>query len=82
MERMLDKLSNASRLVEKLRKKGLVERCVCEKDRRAVDVIISEKGLALLEVIEKTDPEWEKIFHTLSRSEARQLNNLLDKLRG
>jgi DNA-binding MarR family transcriptional regulator len=82
MDRMMDKTSNASRLVEKLRKKGLLERFVCEKDRRAVDVIISEQGLSLLKKIEKLDPEWEKIFHALSSSEAQQLNNLLDKLRG
>lgn len=82
IERMLDKMSNASRLVEKLRQKGLVERRICEKDRRAVDVIINEKGLCLLQEIEKHDNEWEKVFHNLTNREAKKLNQLLDKLRG
>jgi DNA-binding MarR family transcriptional regulator len=82
IERMLDKMSNASRLVEKLRKKGLVERHACEKDRRAVDVIITTKGLELLKKIEKCHKKWEKQFHTLSPREVQALNDLLDKLRG
>jgi DNA-binding MarR family transcriptional regulator len=82
IERMLDKMSNASRLVEKLRKKGLVERHTCEKDRRAVDVIITAKGLELLTKIEKFDKQWEKQFHALTPQDVRILNNLLDKLRG
>jgi len=77
--RMMDKMSNASRLVEKLRKKGLVKRRICDKDRRAVDVLITEKGLELLKEIEKHDKVWEKTFHTLDLQEARQLNQLLDK---
>ena len=47
-ERMIDKMSNASRLVEKLKQKGLVERRVCPSDRRRVDVRITEDGLQLL----------------------------------
>ncbi|MFT6176042.1 MAG: DNA-binding MarR family transcriptional regulator, partial [Cryomorphaceae bacterium] len=49
IERMLDKSSNASRIVETLRKKGLVDRKECKADRRKVDVIINEKGLEVLE---------------------------------
>jgi DNA-binding MarR family transcriptional regulator len=82
IERMLDKMSNVSRLVEKLRIKGLVNRRECEKDRRAVDVLITDKGLALLKEIEKHEEAWEESFHTLSPQEAQQLNDLLDKLRG
>lgn len=81
-ERMLDKMSNASRLVEKLRQKGLVDRNICEHDRRAVDVCITEKGLELLKEIDAHESEWEKEFHTLTPEEARELNRLLDKLRG
>ena len=80
IERMIDKASNASRLVEKLRVKGFVERNQCENNRRAVDIIITEKGMNLLEEIDKR-----KIFDNnlknLSEDEAVQLNNLLDKLR-
>ena len=82
IDRMMDKMSNASRLVEKLRRKGLVERRVCENDRRAVDVLITPSGLDLLKNIEKHDKKWEKVLQTLSVSEAAQLNALLDKLRG
>jgi DNA-binding MarR family transcriptional regulator len=82
IDRMIDKMSNASRLVEKLRRKGLVERRVCENDRRAVDVLITPAGLALLKEIEKQDQQWEKVLQNLSVSEAVQLNTLLDKLRG
>jgi DNA-binding MarR family transcriptional regulator len=82
IDRMLDKMSNASRLVEKLRQKKLVERRTCKNDRRAVDVIITERGLDLLTEIETHDPEWEKVFTALTAAEAKELDNLLDKLRG
>jgi DNA-binding MarR family transcriptional regulator len=82
IERMMDKMSNASRLVEKLRKKGLVERRICEKDRRAVDVLLTSQGIRLLQQIEERDEEWEKMLRNLSMPEAVQLNQLLDKLRG
>ncbi|HHL72859.1 MAG TPA: MarR family transcriptional regulator [Bacteroidetes bacterium] len=81
-ERMLDKMSNASRLVEKLRIKGLVERTGCEHDRRAVDVKITQAGLDLLDRIDATSDIYEEKFMTLSEKEARQLNRLLDKMRG
>jgi DNA-binding MarR family transcriptional regulator len=81
-ERMLDKMSNASRLVEKLRVKGLVERRICEHDRRAVDVIITQKGLDLLAEIDALLNSWEEQFKALTPEEASTLNSLLDKLRG
>lgn len=82
MDRMLDKMSNASRLVEKLKVKGLVERQVCESDRRQVDVIITEKGLTLLSEIDVLMPEQEKNLANLNDQELTTLNELLDKLRG
>ncbi len=81
-ERMLDKMSNASRLVEKLRVKGFVERETCESDRRACDVVITEEGFRILNEVDKTQTEWEENFKSLSIREARDLNRLLDKLRG
>ena len=81
-ERMLDRMSNASRLVEKLRQKNLVERRVCERDRRAVDVIITDQGLAVLAELDKVMIEWENECKVLSESEADTLNRLLNKLRG
>ncbi len=81
-ERMLDKMSNASRLVEKLRTKGLLERRTCPDDRRAVDVLITEKGLTLLAQIERTEVIWEAKFKQLSAEDINILNELLDRLRG
>ena len=81
-ERMLDKMSDASRLVERLLSKGLVERKICPKDRRKVDVIISKKGLKVLDKIDKTNDEMDRYLKNLTTKEAEQLNYLLDKLRG
>jgi len=81
-ERMLDKMSDASRIVEKLRIKGLVERNLSSHDRRNVDVIITKKGLDLLSEIDKYDDEADKQLSSLNEEEIRQLNDLLDKLRG
>ncbi len=81
-ERMLDKSSDASRLVERLRKKGLIERLVCEEDRRSVNIVITEKGLELLTKLESIDEMHSRIFAALSEKEAAELSDLLDKLRG
>ena len=81
-ERMIDKSSNASRLVDKLIVKDLVSRRECPSDRRQVDVSITKKGLDLLAKIDKEEEEWIKEFKGLSIAEAKELNKLLDKLRG
>jgi DNA-binding MarR family transcriptional regulator len=80
-ERMLDKMSNASRLIEKLKQKKLVKRSECSKDRRQVDVLITEDGLKLLEDIDKLNGEMHSICNTLNQTEKKKLNELLDKLR-
>jgi DNA-binding MarR family transcriptional regulator len=79
---MLDKMSDTSRLVERLRSKGFVDRKVCNNDRRKSDVKITEKGLGLLKELDHIDGESDKLFSNLSKKEAANLNNLLDKLRG
>ncbi|MCB0834385.1 MAG: MarR family transcriptional regulator [Bacteroidetes bacterium] len=79
-DRMLDKNSDVSRLIERLRRKGLVERHTCPKDRRAVDVTITQQGLALLSSIDDLNCEMEKVVNPLTPDEARQLNELLNKL--
>lgn len=81
-ERMLDKMSDASRIVEKLRAKGLVERNICPKDRRNVDVMITPKGLELLKKIDAMEHLLEGRLSTLDHEEVQNLNHLLDKLRG
>jgi DNA-binding MarR family transcriptional regulator len=80
-ERMLDKMSNASRLVERLRKKGLVVRKICRNDRRAVDVKITEQGLALLSQLDLKENEWHARFNRLKKDDINTLNLILDNLR-
>lgn len=81
-ERMLDKMSNASRLVEKLKQKGLVERLTCEHDRRRVDISITAKGLDLVaKASQAIEGDMEKIESVLTKEEAQQLSDLLDKIR-
>lgn len=82
VERMLDKMSNASRLVEKLRAKGLVERKENNNDRRQADVIITPKGLNMLQEIEAPIEQLDKISSLVSLAEAKKVNDILDKLRG
>ncbi len=82
IDRMIDKMSNASRIVDKLIMKGLVERTVCPEDRRAVNVLITAKGLKLLSKLDEEMEEMEASMKTLTQKEAKQLNELLDKLRG
>lgn len=81
-ERMLDKMSNASRLVDKLVAKKLVLRTECPSDRRAVDVVITEDGLAMLTKLDVHQAEWSAIQRSkLSEEEAIYLSQLLDRLR-
>jgi len=81
-ERMLDKMCDASRLVERLRLKGYIKRELSSNDRRRVDVIITEEGLSLLSEIDKHISKYDSIFQNLSCEEAKLLNELLDKMRG
>ena len=83
IERMFDKTSNASRIVDKLEEKKLVTRTVCPANRRAVDIRITEAGLGLLRQIDEsglTDGR-QTGMSALSESEAAQLSDLLDKIR-
>jgi len=83
IERMLDKTSNASRIVDKLEEKKLVTRTVCPANRRAVDIRITEAGLRLLRQIdedEQANPARNSLDN-LTAAEQRQLNTLLDKIR-
>jgi len=81
-ERMIDKMSNASRLVEKLKSKNLVERKACPEDRRKVDILITEEGLKLLQAASTIiEQQTNKLTKNLSKEEATLLSNLLDKMR-
>ncbi len=82
IERMLDKMSNASRLVDKLLAKDLASRCDNKDDRRACDVRITQLGLDVLKEIDVLQESWETSFSNLTPEEAETLSGLLDKLRG
>lgn len=80
-ERLIDRNSDTSRLIERLRKMDLISRVVCEKDRRAVNICINKKGLDLLAKIDKNaEPDFFQIVKALSEKEVEQLNKILDKL--
>lgn len=81
-ERMIDKMSNASRLVEKLKIKGYVERTECDEDRRRVDVRITELGLDILEKASQLMEENLDDGMKITVEEAQVLNEILDKMRG
>ena len=81
-ERLLDKMSDASRMVERLYQRGLVVRNTCPGDKRLVDVTLSAKGEALLQEIKNAEQHMDAIFQELSDDEAIALSRLLDKLRG
>jgi MarR family transcriptional regulator, multiple gene regulator MgrA len=81
-ERMLDKMSDASRIVERLRKAGWAERVTSQKDRRAVDVLITQKGLSLLEQLDHLQDEMDKPATNLTDAEAQQLSAILQKVFG
>jgi len=78
-ERMVQKSPNATRLMDKLCDKNLIERVRCENDRRVVYVQINGKGLALLDEIKIED--FDDYMNNISEKEAKLLNELLDKLR-
>lgn len=81
-ERMVDKMSDASRLVERLRVKGYVKRDLCPVDRRRVDVSITQKGLEMLAEIDKLNDQYDAFFQNITPEESKAINELLDKMRG
>ncbi len=80
-ERMLDRMSDASRIVDKLNTKKLLIRRECPNDRRSVDIIITDKGLALLKSLDHVDDISIQTLKSLNDNEVNTLNDLLDKLR-
>lgn len=82
-ERMVHRMSNATRLVEKLRLKGFVERCTCEENRRKIEITITKAGLELLQKIEpQAKAHYKNITGNLTEKEAETVGRLLDKMRG
>jgi DNA-binding MarR family transcriptional regulator len=81
-ERMLDKMSDTSRIVDRLIVKELVEKKICGRDKRLVDVVITDKGLSLLENMDTWDNKMDGLLGNLSNDDAQTLNTLLDLIRG
>jgi len=80
-QRMLDKMSDTSRIVDRLVLKALVKKTSCPADKRLVDVSISDKGKKLLAKMDKYESEMDAILGKLSETEVISLNMLLDKIR-
>ena len=80
-QRMIDKMSDTSRIVDRLVVKKLVKKIICPADKRMVDVSISAKGIKLLESIDRSADEMDAIASSLTKSDAVAINNLLDKMR-
>ncbi|QTD37516.1 MarR family transcriptional regulator [Polaribacter batillariae] len=78
-DRMIERAPNATRLMDKLCEKNLIERIRCEHDRRVVYVKITQEGLALLSKIDVNKNL--SFLENLTEKEANQLSNLLDKIR-
>jgi MarR family 2-MHQ and catechol resistance regulon transcriptional repressor len=81
-ERMLDKMSDTSRIVDRLVKKGFAHKQTCKNDKRLVDIFISEDGLEKLKVLDSKESLIENSMANLTEEEANLLSNLLDKARG
>jgi DNA-binding MarR family transcriptional regulator len=79
--RMIDKNSNATRLVEKLRLKSLVKRSICESNRRQVDITITDKGMELLAVIDREVDTWANNMKGVTEADAQHINDILDNMR-
>jgi DNA-binding MarR family transcriptional regulator len=79
-ERMVSKMSNTTRLVDKLILKGFVQRSVCKQNRRKVEILITESGLSILNEIDGILFETEKnILQNFKESDLIELNKLLNK---
>jgi DNA-binding MarR family transcriptional regulator len=80
-ERLLDKNSDVTRIIDRLIREGLVSRVNCVQDRRRVDITITDEGLNLLEKLDAKNDEMDALVHGLSESEAELVSDLLDKMR-
>jgi DNA-binding MarR family transcriptional regulator len=80
-ERMLDKMSDTSRIVDRLIAKELVVKNTCEKDKRLVDITLSPKGLDLVDQLDQFNERIDALLKGINESEAQTMNQILDKIR-
>lgn len=81
-ERMLERNSDISRLLNRMVRKNFITRSQCPNDKRATDVSITKIGLSVLQEIDEAIDRHEKAFFKLNQKEARELSALLDRARG
>lgn len=80
-ERMLDKMSDTSRIVDRLIAKELVLKNTCEKDKRLVDITLTPKGLSLVDQLDHYNERIDALLKGINESEAQLMNQILDKIR-
>jgi DNA-binding MarR family transcriptional regulator len=80
-ERMLDKMSDTSRIVDRLIAKELVMKSTCEKDKRLVDITLSPKGLTLIDQLDQFNDRIDALLKGINETEAHTMNEILDKIR-
>jgi DNA-binding MarR family transcriptional regulator len=81
-DRMLDKMSDTSRIVDRLVLKKLAKKTISKKDKRLVDVVITAKGKTILAKLDTNQQMIDNAVNNLTEGEAKVLNGLLDKIRG
>lgn len=81
-DRMLDKMSDTSRIVDRLLMKGLVRKNTSKTDKRLVEVYITDEGKTLLAKLDQQNEQMDSVINGLSEDEMNLFNNLLDKIRG
>ena len=80
-ERMIERNSDVSRVIDRLLKKDLIKRKPNKLDRRQKDIIINQKGLGLLETIDSAEDAFLNAFGDISEQEVKSMNDFLDRLR-
>jgi len=81
-QRMIDHMSDISRIVDRMVAKGLVAKCVNANDKRLVDISLTKSGHSLVTAVSKKLENKVHVLSHLTPSDAKQLNHLLDKVRG
>lgn len=80
-ERLLDKNSDVSRVVDRMHEKGLIKKNTCSADKRLVDLELTEKSISLMQKVNEEVLQMHQIMGGLSEAEAILLSDLLDKMR-
>ena len=78
---MIHKMSNTTRLIDKLIEKKLVDRKICKDNRRKIEIVITEKGLEVLNQLDNKIQETEAaILQPLSLEDQKNLRSLINKI--